>query len=181
MLDDLFRLYADVGARTADPENLRLRFDFGRGDPLDLLLSAFREQVEQVQQAMVARNARHWTSESLWDLTRLTPRHRSRESDDERFRAWQREYDGRRWPDVVPRPTGTGVTIADEAIASCVAVLEQFTQDARSAASDRNALRPAIWGNPVHDRGSADQADPSGVTISMCTGLAAGAAEGSRP
>jgi hypothetical protein len=169
MLGDLLRLYADVGARSADRENLRLRFDFGRGDPLDLLLSAFREQVEQVRRTVVARNARRWTSESLWDLLRLIPRLRSGETNDELFRAWQREYNERRWPDTVPRPAGTGVAIADEAIASCLAVVEQFMQDARSSASDRNALAPAIWGERPSDhrqRVVADQTDPSEATIS---------------
>ncbi|TDO51541.1 hypothetical protein EV643_103280 [Kribbella sp. VKM Ac-2527] len=145
MLADLLRLYAEVGARTADRENLRLKFDFGNGHPLDLLLSAFREQVEHIQRVVVARQARIWTAETLWDLRAMVDRQPgSPPVDHEQFRVWKTEYDDRRWPTSVPRPDDTGIAAADEVVRRCVGVVELFLHDARRLADDRN-IPAARW------------------------------------
>jgi hypothetical protein len=52
MLQDLLSLYERVGARTATGENLRISYEFVEGEPFDVLLSSFREQVADVHSAV---------------------------------------------------------------------------------------------------------------------------------
>lgn len=126
MLGDLLRLYADVGAQTADGMNLRLEFDFGRGQTLALSLHKFREQVEQIQRVVIARQARAWTARALWALRALVDRQAVLSAvNDEQLRAWETAYDGRRRPTGIPRPAETGIAAADEVVRSCVRVIEQ--------------------------------------------------------
>lgn len=52
MLQDLLLLYERIGARTATGENLRISYEFVDGEPFDILLSSFREQVADVRAAV---------------------------------------------------------------------------------------------------------------------------------
>lgn len=52
MLQDLLSLYERVGARAATGENLRISYEFVEGEPLDVLLSNFREEVGDVRNAV---------------------------------------------------------------------------------------------------------------------------------
>lgn len=52
MLNDLLSLYERVGARSATGENLRISYEFVEGEPFDVLLSSFREQVANVRSAV---------------------------------------------------------------------------------------------------------------------------------
>lgn len=55
MLQDLLRLYEKVGARSATGDNLRISYEFDDDDPLDVLLSSFREEEHTARR--VARSA----------------------------------------------------------------------------------------------------------------------------
>lgn len=52
MMQDLLSLYERIGARSATGENLRITYEFVEGEPFDVLLSSFREQVADVRIAV---------------------------------------------------------------------------------------------------------------------------------
>lgn len=53
MLQDLLSLYERIGARAATGKNLRISYEFAEGEPLDVLLSNFREEVADVRSAVL--------------------------------------------------------------------------------------------------------------------------------
>src|ERR1044071_1947496 len=68
---DILEMFSTAGAQRGD-SNLRLGFHFDDSqDPLEILLSEFREQMETVEQRTVAVLVRSWDIGTLWKIPRI--------------------------------------------------------------------------------------------------------------
>jgi hypothetical protein len=155
MLRALLALYAAVGARSSDGDNLRLRFDFGDGDPLDLLLQKFREQVEIAVRVTATREERVWTVDALWTLdAQLRDHVEQTDVTDDSMAAWRRIYEEGAWPSSLPRPSDTGSTEADQTVNDCLAVVSGFIYSVSEVSGDREELKR--WRNWVDEEQPAE-------------------------
>ncbi|GLZ60903.1 hypothetical protein Misp05_44790 [Micromonospora sp. NBRC 107095] len=138
MMTDLLRLYERIAAASATRDSLRIVYEFSEDDQLDVLLSAFREQVRVTQSSIQSVLRLEITLDQLWrfpfsaPISNLSPE----------LEAWAATYDAGFWPNSLPAPAPTGAPTLDAAVADTMAVLRAYLDRARSLAADRRSLWP---------------------------------------
>ncbi|UFN96800.1 hypothetical protein [Micromonospora aurantiaca] len=139
MLTDLLRLYERIAATSATSDSLRIVYEFSEGDQLDVLLSAFRDQVRVTQTRIQSVLRLEITHDQLWSFPFWVPA-----SDlPSELAAWADAYAAGAWPDDLPAPAQTGNAALDEAVTDVMAVLRAYLDRARSLAPDRPSLWPS--------------------------------------
>ncbi|MBM0237412.1 hypothetical protein JNW88_10045 [Micromonospora sp. ATA32] len=139
MMTDLLRLYERIAATSATSDNLRIVYEFSEGDQLDVLLSAFREQVRVTQTSIESvlrleiTHAQLWTFPFAYPIGDLSPE----------LEAWAAAYTAGSWPDDLPTPAPTGDPALDAAVTEAMTVLRAYLDRARSLAPDRPSLWPS--------------------------------------
>lgn len=113
MLQGLLTFYERVGARSATGENLRISYEFVEGEPFDLLLSNFREQVADVRSAV-----RQLATPLRFDpeFAFRSPMNGMWEWDEISELFGTDDFHTISLPRTAPRPSPTGATHADEVI-----------------------------------------------------------------
>lgn len=120
MMQDLLALYAKVGARAGTGENLRIRYEFDKSDPLDHMLAHFREQA-----ALASRAARRSATQLVFDGVHAFRGPAQPLASWERAQELIGTHDPRDWPFAqrVPSPATTGDETADLVLARWAAVV----------------------------------------------------------
>ncbi|MFI7431890.1 hypothetical protein ACIBPB_33500 [Micromonospora sp. NPDC049836] len=137
MMADLLSLYERIAATSATSDSLRIVYEFSEGDRLDVLLSAFQEQVRVTQSSIESVLQLEITYEQLWTF----PFAYHISDVPSGLEAWAATYAAGFWPDGLPAPAPTGDPSLDAVSAEAMTVLHAYLDRARSLAPDR----PSLW------------------------------------
>ena len=170
MKRDILEMLSAAGARRGE-KNLRIRFHFDASDdPLELLLSEFREQMEVIEQRTSTISVASWTTDRLWRLYRIPKDHpdwpqgyRPVGPFDPAGQAivdWAAEARSTRRFATFPRSFQTGQKDLDTRLGRVVNLLQDMLSAYRRYGSDYAALRRAS-GQP----GARETIDPIGLTV----------------
>lgn len=143
MTSDLLRLYAEVQARQADRDNLRLRFDFdATTEPLDLDLTAFREWEERARRISAAQWNRLWDQRAGWELVTLA-NEGLRQTSDERVDRIDFPRDA--WPSLGSPAPQSGLSDLDRCLSRAWRVREDFLTEVVARWPVRADYREGFW------------------------------------
>lgn len=161
MLQDLLSLYERVGARSATRDNLRISYEFVEGEPIDVLLSSFREQVANVRSAV--RELVTPLSFSS-DFAFQSPIGDMVDWDRIRELFGTGDLHTVSLPRTAPRPTPTGVLAADAVIERGLRVVDAVFA---MLAAGGSTIGDAIAG--LRHQGEPNEVDVEGAVVQAAT------------
>jgi hypothetical protein len=154
MQTDILEMMSAAGAQRGD-SNIKIRFHFSETeDPLEMLLSEFREQMEIIEQRVVTVPIRIWDYQTLWKITRVgesylgtysarRERKIDREPNSERIAEWISRNRSTRRFEPFPDVWKTGIVELDLHLEPVVNILTELLAAFKRYGDDYSELREA--------------------------------------
>jgi hypothetical protein len=142
MATDILVMFEKAAARRTGT-NLRVAFDFNKGEPLRFDLDHFRDFIEVFERARIELMSRDWPRDLLWRLYPQIPR--SERAGHSELQDWAAMIQDHRWPDRLPSAPASGNAELDAFTATIWPLVEEVV-----GAIKRFALPPGRLYSEYH-------------------------------
>lgn len=147
MLQDLLALYAAIGAQQAAAANLRIEYDFSKGNALKFDLTEFRDLAERWTRVTRPATVQVTTNDELFRLVTALPAWSAEAAETypapgTDVRVWIDNYDpGQSWPDALPMFPSSGDPLIDEVVDRMHHLVQEVLDTARARSTSLDDLK----------------------------------------